>query len=205
MESKSVSFKSTDVEARTFYGHASTFDLDRVGDIITRGAFEKTLSERGARVKIMYNHKELIGKPMVMREDEKGLYVEGKISSTRRGDEILELLKDNVLDTMSITYSIPKGGAEYNEDGVRLIKQLDLYEFGPVDFAANEAAIITGIKSLTSREIERVLRDAGLSRSQAKAIASAGIRNLREAEEETDKKDQAREELSALLKAFKLT
>lgn len=204
MHSKSVSFKASDVEARTFFGHASTFDLDRVGDIITRGAFQKTLQERGARVKIMYNHQELIGKPVKMYEDEKGLYVEGKISNTARGSEVLELMQDGVLDTMSITYAIPKGGSDYNEDGVRVIKELDLYEFGPVDFAANESAIITGVKSLSYKEVERVLREAGLSRSQAKAIASGGVGNLREAEEHAQKNDQFRESLAALLSEFKL-
>lgn len=204
MHSKSVSFKASDVEARTFFGHASTFDLDRVGDIITRGAFEKTLGARGERVKIMYNHKELIGKPVKMCEDEKGLYVEGKISNTTRGSEVLELMRDGVLDTMSITYSIPSGGSDYNEAGVRIIKELDLYEFGPVDFAANESAMITGIKSLSYKEIERVLREAGLSRSQAKAIASGGVGNLREAEQNAKQQDQFRETMAALLHEFKL-
>jgi len=204
MQHKSVAFKADDIEGRTFKGYASTYDKDLGGDVIAPGAFAKTLAERGARVKVLWQHSEPIGRPVDMREDGKGLYVEAKISNTRLGDEALELMRDGVIDQMSIGYSVPQGKSEYQEDGTRLIKELKLYEFSAVTFPMNEAAIITGVKSLSYKEIERVLREAGLSRSQAKAIASGGVGNLREAEEHAQKHDQFRESLTALLNDFKL-
>lgn len=148
MDYKSVQFKQEDVEGRVFRGYASTWDLDRGGDIILPGAFTKTLAERGDRVKVLWQHEEPIGKPKLMREDDKGLFVEAVISKTRLGDEALELMRDGVIDTMSIGYSVPSGKADYDDSGVRKISELKLYEFSAVTFPMNEAAIITGVKKI---------------------------------------------------------
>jgi hypothetical protein len=91
--------------------------------------------------------------------------------------------------------------ADYNEDGVRIIKDLDLMEVSLVNFPMNEMAVVTSVKSLDVREIERVLREAGLSRSQAKAIAGAGVKSLREASEADDQWA----EMKAALDEFKST
>jgi HK97 family phage prohead protease len=147
---KSVQFKADDVDndTRIFKGYASTYDKDLGGDIILPGAFAKTLSERADRVKVLWQHNEPIGRPVKMYEDGKGLYVEAKISKTRLGDEALELMRDGVIDQMSIGYSVPSGKADYDEDGNRLIKELKLYEFSAVTFPMNEKAFITGVKSV---------------------------------------------------------
>ena len=150
MELKSVHFKADDVdnETRVFKGYASTYDKDLGGESILPGAFAKTLSERADRVKVLWQHNEPIGRPMKMYEDGKGLYVEAKISKTRLGDEALELMRDGVIDQMSIGYSVPQGKSDYDEDGNRMIKELKLYEFSAVTFPMNEKAFITGVKSV---------------------------------------------------------
>lgn len=148
MEYKAVEFKSEDVEGRTFRGYASTYDKDQGNDVILPGAFAKTLAERGDKVKVLWQHSDPIGKPKTMREDDKGLFVEAQISKTRLGDEVLELMRDGVIDRMSIGYSIPSGKADYDGDGVRVIKELKLFEFSAVTFPMNEAAIITGVKTI---------------------------------------------------------
>ena len=84
-----------------------------------------------------------------MVEDSKGLYVEGKISKTRLGDEALELMRDGVVDRMSIGFSIPNGKSDWDDSMmVRRIKEVKLFEFSPVTFPANEAAVITSVKNL---------------------------------------------------------
>jgi phage head maturation protease len=115
-----------------------------------------------------------------MVEDDKGLYVESYIAKTRQGDEALELAREGIIDSMSIGYMVNQ--SEYKDDGVRVISELTLMEYSLVTWPMNESAVITGVKSLEPREIERVLREAGLSRSQAKAIAGAGVRHLRDAD-----------------------
>jgi uncharacterized protein len=155
METKALKFDDSviDMEERTFKGYASTFgNVDEVGDIIEAGAFKKSIQERGPKgsnqIKVLWQHDMPLGIPTVMVEDSKGLYVEGKISKTRLGDEALELMRDGVVDKMSIGFSIPKGKMEWDEkDQVRRIKEVKLFEFSPVTFPANEMASITGVKS----------------------------------------------------------
>lgn len=147
MQLKTVKFKADDVEGREFRGYAATWDKDRGDDIILKGAFAKTLKERGDRVKILWQHHEPIGRPLEMVEDEKGLFVVGKISKTRTGDEAIELMRDDVIDQMSIGYSVPEDKSDY-VGGVRIIRELKLYEFSLVTFPMNENAVITGVKSI---------------------------------------------------------
>ena len=151
MDYKALDFKA-DIEegSRTFAGYASTWDLDLGGDIISKGAFNKTLQERKDRVKILWEHSQPLGKPREMRTDAKGLWVEGYISKTRLGDEAIELMKDGVVDQMSIGFSVPAGKSEYNDKGQRLINEVKLYEFSPVTFPMNEKAIITSVKSVSA-------------------------------------------------------
>ena len=156
MELKALKFDDSQVniEERTFKGYASTFgNVDEVGDIIEQGAFTKTITERGPQgskqIKVLWQHSEPLGIPTVMQEDSRGLYVEGKISKTRLGDEALELMRDGVVDRMSIGFSIPNGKADWDDTlQVRKIREVKLFEFSPVTFPANESAVITGVKNL---------------------------------------------------------
>lgn len=152
MEFKSVALKesSVDMDARTFQGYAATWDLDQVADVIHPGAFAKSIREAfpAKRIKVLWQHRDPIGIPTEMREDDKGLWVKGRISKTALGDEALELMRDEVVDRMSIGFSIPAGKAEMDGDGIRHIKEVKLMEFSPVTFPANENAVITGVKQI---------------------------------------------------------
>lgn len=205
MEYKALQFKADNVDSdeRIISGYASTYDLDQGGDIIVKGAFTNTLSS-GRSVKVLWQHKQdaPVGKPRLMREDDQGLYVEAYIAKTARGDEALALAKDGIIDTFSIGYSVNE--SEYKDDGVRLIKELTLYEFSLVTFPMNEKAIITGVKSADVRNLELILREAGYSRSQAKAIAGAGLSRLREVDED-DSSEKELAELKAALNQFQTT
>jgi HK97 family phage prohead protease len=150
VERKALKFeiKKDDIAGRVFSGYASTFDVDLGGDIITQGAFKKTIEGRQQAVKILWQHNEPIGKSMRLYEDSIGLFVEGKVSKTRLGDEALELMRDRVVDQMSIGFSIPAGKSEMSEEGLRIIREVKLYEFSPVTFPMNENAIITSVKNM---------------------------------------------------------
>lgn len=152
MEFKSVELKETaiDMSARTIEGYAATWDIDQANDIINKGAFTKTISEGfpAGRVKMLWQHDQPLGMPSEMFEDDRGLYVKGKISRTQLGDEALELMRDGVVDRMSIGFSIPQNKAGFNDEGIRIISEVKLFEFSPVTFPANEAAHILAVKSL---------------------------------------------------------
>ena len=207
MEYKALQFKAEDVDAdsRIISGYASTYDLDQGGDIIVRGAFAKTLETNSKRVKVLWQHNSQmpIGRPVNMTEDERGLYVESYIAKTRQGDEALELAREGIIDSMSIGYMVNE--SEYKDDGVRVITELSLMEYSLVTWPMNEAAVITGVKHMEVREIERVLREAGVSRSQAKAIACAGVKSLREADQHAANEAEELEAFTASLKSFMQT
>lgn len=135
-------------ETRTFEGYASTWDKDLGGDQIIQGAFKKTIMERFPKnkIKILWQHNEPIGIPRHMEEDSKGLYVTGYISKTRLGDEALELMKDKVVDQMSIGYDVVDDDISENGD-TRYLKQIVLYEFSPVTFPMNPNADIVSVKT----------------------------------------------------------
>lgn len=206
MEYKALEFEVKAESENSFSGFASTPDLDQGGDIVAKGAFGRTIAQRGGKLKMLWNHKAdtmPIGKYTKVEEREGGLYVEGKLSDTQMGRDVMTLLRDGAIDSMSIGF-IPKE-ADYNEDGVRVIKDLDLLEVSLVNFPMNEMAVVTQVKSLDVREIERVLREAGLSRSQAKAIAGAGVKSLREADRKATEENEAFEALNASLNEFMQT
>lgn len=152
MEHKTFPFEVMAADPKTgiFEGYASTFNnIDDGGDVVLPGAFKKTLAERMGRVKVCWQHdwKQPIGKPVEMREDEHGLYVKALISDTSLGRDVRTLMKDGVVNELSIGYDVIKDS--WNEvagQPVRALHEIRLYEFSPVTFAMNPAALVTGVK-----------------------------------------------------------
>lgn len=143
-----------DEDTRIFEGYASTFgNKDFVDDIVVPGAFKKTIAERfpTRQIKVLYQHMEPLGMPIHMEEDSKGLYVKAKVSNTTLGNDVLELMRDGVIDRMSIGYDIITDEKDRTTNA-RLLKELKLYEFSPVTFPANDEAIISQVKSMNDLE-----------------------------------------------------
>lgn len=153
-EVKSIHEDEDDKGKGIFTGFASTFDnIDRTDDMIVRGAFEDTLKSLQARqrqIRMFFNHNPnnvIGGFPSEKAfEDEHGLFVQGEINlKTQRGSETFELMKQGVLQDMSIGFVVRE---EDWKDGIRIIKQIDLWEISIVTEPANPEAQITDIKSL---------------------------------------------------------
>lgn len=204
MELKSFELKDVTTDERTFTGYAAAYgNADSDGDVIEMGAFADSIKENGrGKVKILWQHKsqEPIGIPVEMREDAKGLWIKGKISKTARGDEAIELMRDGVVSAMSVGFMINE--ADYDEKGIRHIKSGRLMEFSLVTFPANEQAVIQSVKEVTEREIERVLREAGVSREMAKAIVGKGVKGLREAERQAQESELLASVITSIRKEF---
>jgi HK97 family phage prohead protease len=136
-------------DGRTLSGYASTFGppADQVGDIVDPGAFKRTIKKQGppkTRIKLFWLHREPLGRVTILKEDSKGLFFEGTISRTQLGDDAIELIRDRVVDKMSIGYREIKGAED--EDGINHIKEAKLFELSPVPFPANERADNFGLK-----------------------------------------------------------
>ena len=178
---------------RSFIGYGSTFaNVDHVGDIVKAGAFEKSLDlhKSSGTMPAMLIHHDLnrpIGVWKSMVEDSHGLLVEGKLTKgVRDADEAYALLKDGALHSMSIGYRVIN--EEYDrKTGINTLNEISLHELSLVTLPANAAAVVSSVKNADGspdiREIERVLRDAGFSRREAKAFISEGFKSLVREEE----------------------
>ena len=185
-ETKRLSFKMDeyDEEDGIFSGYGAVFEnVDSGGDIIEPGAFAKALAAGWERVKILALHNDCwlpIGKPLELREDEKGLFLKAKISDTSMGKDIKILLKDGVLNELSIGYEPVV--FEFDQAGIRHLKEVDLWEVSVVTWAMNPEAVITDYKSATE-EIRRELKEG-------RKISDARLKSLKQVSQSM--KDSAR-------------
>jgi uncharacterized protein len=148
LEIKNFDFEVKATGENEFEGYASVFgNTDSHNDVVVKGAFSKTLKE-SKRVKVLWQHDpwQPIGKPLAMSEDSKGLNVKFNISNTTLGKDVVQLIKDGVIDELSIGFNTIKDEWD-KQKGTRLIKEVKLWEFSPVTFASNDQANITGTKN----------------------------------------------------------
>ncbi len=139
----------TDPDFFFFEGYASTFgNIDLGGDIIVEGAFKKSLDERTPKILWQHMSMEPIGMPDKVFEDSKGLFIRGKLpkADTLVSGRVIPQFKVGSISAMSIGFRVVQD--EIREDGVRLLKQLDLREFSPITFPMNELATVSSFKSL---------------------------------------------------------
>lgn len=149
-----------DGEGRTLVGYAAMFNRDTVinsweGQFIERiapGAFKRTLKNNGAQVKVLFNHgfdpsigDKPLGRAAVLKEDDKGLYVEVPLSRTTYNEDLIALIDDGAIDGMSFRFSVPEGGDAWVQPTrkgqlpVRTLTEVKLRELGPVTFPAYQA------------------------------------------------------------------
>lgn len=200
MDHLEVKFAADEIDAKTgeFSGYGAVFgNIDSHGDVIAPGAFTETLAEWASKgrlpsMKLMhgtalnpFSGDDLpIGLWKTMREDGRGLYVQGKLSGldTDFGRRIYGLMKDGALGGLSIGYkakrtSRPAPGSKAK----RILDAIHLGEISLVDEPSNDRSRVSDIKAAervkTIREFEDFLRDVGgFSHAQAKAIASQGFK-----------------------------
>ena len=127
-------------------GYGSFFgNKDSDGDIITKGAYKKTIQENGERVKYLYQHSMdmPIGKMRELYEDDKGLVFVAEIAKTQLGKDVVELMKSGVLTENSVGIMPMQ---KENKGDYREISEVKLYEISAVTLAANDQAKILDVK-----------------------------------------------------------
>ncbi len=129
-------------------GHVSTWDLDLGGDMVHRGAFSESLTS-GARIKFLFAHDpaQIVGKPLELREDDRGLFGRFAISRTRLGHDVHQLLVDGALDAFSIGFLAREH--DYDEKAkVRNLRKIDLLECSLVSLPMQPRATVTAVKAV---------------------------------------------------------
>ena len=163
IEYKSIIDSVLDVDDKSRYVKAiwaktDVEDLDK--DITVKGAFTKTISERGPSGKnaiwTIPSHMSLlekaIGKPNYIAEEGNNLVTGTNIIKTTLGNDILEMYKDGLITEHSFGFSIPENRSEV-KGNIRYIKETILYEGGPQLWGANPLTPTMSVgKSFTFEE-----------------------------------------------------
>lgn len=154
-----ISFKDVDTKQGIVTGYFAAFDsLDSDGDVIEKGSFQKTIQERGPQgkklIKWLLDHDryKAIGTITELKEDDYGLYYEGKVGRHTLGKDFLLMVEDGIINQHSFGFQTIK--SKYDSQAkVNRLKELMMYEGSSIQFlGANNNTPITGIKSLEDAE-----------------------------------------------------
>ncbi len=150
------SLKDVDTQKRVVTGYLSAFDnKDHDNDIIVKGAYSKSISERKKDIFFLNQHnwKQPHGKFAVLQEDSKGLYFESEpLIDTTYSSDLLKLYDAGIVNEHSVGFNVIKSDMD-KKSGVRIIKEIKLYEGSNVTLGANSETPFTGFKSLTLKDI----------------------------------------------------
>lgn len=134
-------------------GYAATWDTEADGlpfrEVIKRGAFQRSL-DRGDDVFLLVNH-DTDQLPLARRsagtlsltEDETGLLMEATLDPANpRAAELSSALERGDVDKMSFAFSVAPDGSRKREDGVRELRDLNLYEVSVVTWPAYSSTTV---------------------------------------------------------------
>lgn len=180
---------SPDDQAGTFTAYGSTFDgkPDAHGDIIAPGAFASSIAlhrAKGTSPALLWSHDQSqpIGVITQLYENAKGLRVDGKLAlDVEKGSDAYALMKMGAL-SLSIGYQALDSKSLGTKGGGRRLIEINLYEVSAVSMPSNTDAKIISVKLTDQnnpRVVEKILRDAGISRLHAKRILSIGKKAFR--------------------------
>ena len=177
---------ASDGDGHTLEGYAAVFGsttrIDswegRFDETIERGAFTKTIDERTPVLQFDHGQDTRTGTVPIgaiheLREDNHGLFVRARLHDNPVVEPIRQAMESGALDGMSFRFRVLRD--EWNEDDdvpVRAIREVDLFELGPVVFPAYEATSV-GVRSLlaplTDEDRTRLLDELRPARTDAAA------------------------------------
>ena len=185
---RQVEFRAvgTDGDGLTLEGYAAVFDewteIDSYEgsfrERIRRGAFKKTISERMPVLQFDHGTHPLIGSIPLgvvtsLKEDARGLKVTARLADNWLVEPVRDAIRQGAITGMSFKFRVIQDdwskprGANVAE---RTIKEVALYELGPVVFPAYEATTV-GVRS---RELVEALTDPGVRAQVARALIGTG-------------------------------
>jgi HK97 family phage prohead protease len=141
--------KETDPDGTVVFYGSRFNNVDDDGDIITPGAFSKTIKENKSRVRYLYQHRtdQQLGVILDLKEDDTGLLVHAVLNLNK------EIAKNTLEDyRMSLKYGRPSEHSigfyaiKTDGEGPRYIREAMLKEVSYVTWGANPDAILLSVK-----------------------------------------------------------
>jgi len=147
-KSVSIKLEDADISKGIIKVMPSVFgNLDSDNEMITQGAFKKTIEERGPgspknRIKHLWQHDSWmpIGKPNEMEEVTKGLSVLTQFGSDSLSQDKLKQHLDEIITEMSIGFQVinsKKMGTGEDEKEYTKLTELKLWEYSSVTWGSN--------------------------------------------------------------------
>lgn len=136
-------------EEGTVVGYANKAIVDDGRDLIPAEVWFSALTtffKEGTPVKLLHRPGLVVGETLWLKVAKDGL-----ILASRPIPEVLALIRRGLLNAYSIGF-IPKD-VEYREDGVRVIKDLDLVEVSYVDVPMNPGCYFAAVKMRMDHEV----------------------------------------------------
>jgi HK97 family phage prohead protease len=165
-----------DAKGAVIEGYASLFGkCDQGGDVVQSGAYGASLGRiaaKGGNVKMLWQHDP--GQPIgiwdEVREDDKGLWVKGRIlTDVARGAEAAALVEAGAIDGLSIGYRTIK--AKKNDKGNRLLSELELWEVSLVTFPMlPDARVDAKGSELPDSPEDQAMRDLAAAFTDARSL-----------------------------------
>lgn len=161
-----IDFKiSSSLEDRTIKGYLAVWGIrDSQGELLIKGAFAKSISERGPasvskqKIAFLWMHDccDPIGRFTILKEDKYGLYFEAVADNVENGDRALEQTKSGTLNQFSVGYDYVWDKMEYDEQTDTIItREGILMEGSIVTFGANaETYVIKSAADFASAKVE---------------------------------------------------
>jgi HK97 family phage prohead protease len=185
-----------------FEGLASVYgNVDLGGDVVVPGAFKELVLTKDGMIRILdgHNTRVPIGKGK-LTDTHVGLAMAGQLNLKLPAARVVhELMKDGITDGLSIGFDILPGGERIDDNGVRHLEKLKLWEVSAVTFPMNPEARVSAVKSIpkfsTIREAERWVREElELSADAAKEFVARFKQSLAGARDEPSTRDESAEE-----------
>jgi Escherichia/Staphylococcus phage prohead protease len=124
------------------------------------GAFQRSLARRQpGRIRMLFQHdpKEPVGVWERIAEDERGLFVAGRlVAGVGRAETLKSLIAAGAIDGLSIGFRTVRA-ARNPADGVRRLYQIDLWEVSIVTFPMLDAARIGPRLGISQARLARSL------------------------------------------------
>lgn len=160
----------------TLEGYAAVFDTPtridswegQFDEQISRGAFKRTIGARKPVLQFDHGHDARTGTVPIgaieeLREDERGLFVRARLFDNPVVEPIRQAIAGGAIDGMSFRFRVNDEAWQRRTGDVdlRVVREVELYELGPVVFPAYDATSV-GMRSmlanLDSDDVARLLR-----------------------------------------------
>lgn len=180
---RAVEFRASESDdGRTLEGYAAVFDTPtridswegKFDETIAKGAFKRTINARTPVLQFDHGHdlrtgSVPIGAIETLKEDATGLFVRARLFDNDVVEPIRQAIEGGAIDGMSFRFRVVRD--EWDESGdipTRTIREVELFELGPVVFPAYEATSV-GVRSIL----------AGLSEAERQSLVRELAAELR--------------------------